>query len=137
MMLTFNSTDGLSCLKVKMIEVEKRFPSISLILEINDRGFSGILSEVWVEWKNIEDYIQNSKDYAYKDTFIHSFKSMSPKEMEISLQKINPEICNLNYELNKITYGKNPVQLKGSFDFSIAKLEELRTYLLELRERFN
>lgn len=134
-MFKMNSIDGLSTLKIEKKELEKRYPSISLKLEINDRGFSGSLSEVWIDWENIEEYLIISKDYAYKDTFCHTFKSMSPNELEIKLQKVNPEICNIKYELNKIAYGIEPILLRGSFDIGIDKLEELRKLLRELREQ--
>jgi len=135
-MFTIHSINGLSSLKIEVKELEQRYPSISLKLEIYDRGFSGSLSDVWIEWENIEGYLIISKGNAYKDTFCHTFKSMSPNEFEIKLQKVNPEICNVKYELNKIAYGLEPIHLRGSFDIGIGKLEELRNFLIELREQF-
>ncbi len=135
MMFTLNSIDSLSSLKIEIYELEKRYPSIGLKLEIFDRGFSGSLSEVWIEWENIEEYLKISKDYAYIDTFCHTFKSMSPNEFKFRLQKVNPEVCNIKYELNKITYGLETILLRGSFDIGIGKLEELRKCLIELREQ--
>lgn len=133
-MFKLNSIDGLSYLKLEIKELENRYPSICLNLEINDRGFLGSLSEVWIVWVDIEDFLQKSKDISYKDAFLHTINSMSPNEMRIKFQKYNPEICNLKYELNKITYSNNPIHLNGSFDFGIGKLEELRKFLLELKE---
>lgn len=132
MMFKLNSIDGLSYLKIEMKELENRYPSICLNLEINDRGFSGSL-EVWIVWEDIEDFLQKSKDISYKDAFSHTINSMSPNEMKLEFQKFNPEICHLKYELNKISYSNYPINLIGSFDFDIGKLEDPRIFLIELK----
>lgn len=133
-MFILNSIDGQSYVKIEIIELENRYPGICLKLELNDRGFLGRLSEVWIVWEVIKDFLEKSKDISYKDTFLYTINSMSPNEMLIEFQKINPEICNLKYELNKISYDKNPIHLNGSFDFGIGKLEELRVFFSELKE---
>lgn len=134
MMFILNSIDGQSYVKFEIIELESRYPSVCLKLELNDRGFSGRLSEVWIVWEDIKDFLEKSKEISNKDAFLDTINSMSPNEMIIEFRKINPEICKFKYELNKISYDKNQIHLNGSFDFGIGKLEELRLFFSELKE---
>lgn len=135
-MFKVESTDGLSSIGMNLIDIEKNYPSICVVLEIRNQGFSVYLSDVWIEWDNIKRFIAKSKDIVYEANFRHSIESITPDEMILKIEQVNGEIVSIRYKVSKSSFEHDPIQLTGSFALGTEKLSELRNAFKEIAFQF-
>ncbi|GIO84033.1 hypothetical protein J25TS5_09650 [Paenibacillus faecis] len=114
------STDRKSTILFTFLEMEKeRYPSISFRVHIKDHLFSGEVN-IWIEKEKIDNFLRDIKEFNSSRKGKLTLESMSPEELELTIQSERVELFLVNYSIKQTKYTKNKMietTLKGTFEF--------------------
>lgn len=114
------STDRKSTILFTFLEMEKeRYPSISFRVHIKDHLFSGEVN-IWIEKEKIDNFLRDIKELNSSRKGKLTLESMSPEELELTIQSERVELFLVNYSIKQTKYTKNKMietTLKGTFEF--------------------
>lgn len=136
------SLNGESHIEFACVEIDnnKMLPSIIISLSIQNEGFCGSITKVYIEWGIVKDFLAQTKDNAYKANYFSSLVSMSPDEMELVFEKINAESGLLKYRISKPIYlgrERQVVSLSGGgFEYNLYSLDTVREFFLQYEDKF-
>ncbi|WDH96235.1 hypothetical protein PUW24_18925 [Paenibacillus urinalis] len=122
------STDRKSTILFTFLEIElERYPSISFRIHIKDHLFIGEIN-VWVEKEKIDSFLRDVKELNSSRKGKVSLESMSPEELELTIQSERVNLFLLNYSIKQTKYLNNKLietTLKGTFEFDSEFFNEL------------
>lgn len=114
------STDRKSTILFTFLEIElERYPSISFRVHIKDHLFSGEIN-IWIEKEKIDAFLKDVKDLNSSRIGKLSLESMSPEELELTIQSERVDHFLVSYSIKQTKYAKNKLigtTFKGTFEF--------------------
>lgn len=127
-------------LDCKEMDNDEMLPSMCISVSIQNEGFYGYISNIYIEWDIVKNFIIQTKDSTYKANYSTCLVSMSPDEMELYFEKVNSEIGTLKYKISKpITIGRQRHTLTlcgGGFEFNLQSLDSIRRFFLQYEQKF-
>ncbi|MDG0808056.1 hypothetical protein [Cohnella rhizosphaerae] len=122
------STDRKSSMLFTFLEIEQeRYPSISFRVHIKDYMFSGEVY-IWIEKEKIDNFLRDIKELNSSRKGKLTLESMSPEELELSIQSERVDLFLMNYSIKQTKYCKNKMIetiLKGTFEFDLEFFNDL------------
>ncbi|KRE22776.1 hypothetical protein [Paenibacillus sp. Soil522] len=136
------SLDKKSYIELDCVEIDNNemLPSMCISVSIQNEGFYGYISDIYIEWDNVKNFIRQTKDSTYKTNYTACLVSMSPDEMELYFEKVNSETGTLKYKISKpIFIGRERHTLTlsgGGFEFNLYSLDSIRRFFLQYEHKF-